>query len=57
VAPTAFFFGSLLSDLFTMVMLPVPVLGTVLLYFDIRRKRESFTDDHLRADLEALKIA
>jgi hypothetical protein len=57
VAPTAIFVGSLLSDLFTMVMLPIPVLGTVLLYFDVRRKRENFTHDNLRADLEALKAA
>ena len=57
VAPTAIFVGSLLSDLFTMVMLPIPVLGTVLLYFDVRRKRENFTNDNLRADLEALKGA
>jgi hypothetical protein len=57
VAPTAIFVGSLLGDLITMVMLPVPVLGTVLLYFDIRRKRDGFTNDHLRADLEALKGA
>ena len=57
VAPSAIFVGSLLSDLFTMVMLPIPVLGTVLLYFDIRRKRDSFTNDNLRADLDALKGA
>ena len=57
VAPTAIFVGSLLSDLFTMVMLPIPVLGTVLLYFDVRKKRENFTNDNLRADLEALKGA
>ncbi len=57
VAPTAIFVGSLLGDLFTMVMLPIPVLGTVLLYFDVRRKRENFTNDNLRADLEALKGA
>ena len=47
----------MLSDLFTMLMLPIPVLGTVLLYFDVRRKRENFTNDNLRADLEALKSA
>jgi hypothetical protein len=57
VAPSAIFVGSLLSDLFTMVMLPIPVLGTVLLYFDIRRKRDNFTNDNLRADLDALKGA
>ncbi len=51
------FMGALLGDLVTMVMLPVPVLGTVLLYFDVRRKRDNFTNDNLRADLEALKSA
>jgi hypothetical protein len=55
VAPGSIFFGSLLSDLVTMVLLPVPVLGAVLLYFDIRRKRDNFTPDHLRTDLESLK--
>jgi hypothetical protein len=49
------FFGSLFGDLFTMVVLPVPVLGLVLLYFDIRRKREAFTQDGLRAGLETLR--
>ncbi len=53
----AIFLDSLLSDLVTMVLLPVPVLGMVLLYFDIRRKRESFTPELLRADLESLKTA
>ncbi len=55
VAPGCIFFGSLLSDLVTMVLLPVPVLGAVLLYFDIRRKQDNFTPDRLRADLESLK--
>jgi hypothetical protein len=54
---SAIFLSSLLGDLITMVLLPVPVLGMVLLYFDVRRKRDNFTPDHLRADLEALKGA
>jgi hypothetical protein len=57
VPHSAIFLASLFGDLITMVLLPVPVLGMVLLYFDVRRKRDKFTDDHLRADLEALKIA
>ncbi len=55
MAPGSIFFGSLLSDLVTMVLLPIPVLGAVLLYFDIRSKLEDFTPDNLRTDLEALK--
>jgi hypothetical protein len=52
---SALFIGSLFGDLVTMIFLPLPVLGMVLLYFDIRRKRDNFTPDRLRADLDALK--
>jgi hypothetical protein len=52
---SAIFMDSLISDLITMVLLPIPILGTALLYFDIRRKRDNFTNDNLRADLAALK--
>ncbi|HET6282484.1 MAG TPA: hypothetical protein VFH73_16085, partial [Polyangia bacterium] len=38
----AVFISSLFGDLFTMVLLPIPVLGAVLLYFDMRRTREGF---------------
>jgi hypothetical protein len=57
VPHSAIFLSSLFGDLITMVLLPVPVLGMVLLYFDVRRKRDNFTPDHLRADLESLKGA
>jgi hypothetical protein len=57
VPQSAIFASSLFGDLITMVLLPVPVLGMVLLYFDVRRKRDNFTPDNLRADLEALKGA
>jgi hypothetical protein len=55
VPHSAIFLDSLISDLFAMVLLPIPVLGAVLLYFDIRRKRDNFTDDRLRTDLAALR--
>jgi type II secretory pathway pseudopilin PulG len=55
VPSSALFFGSLMGDLVTLLFLPLPVLGMVLLYFDIRRRREGFTDARLRADLDALK--
>jgi hypothetical protein len=57
VPHSAIFVSSFFGDLITMVLLPVPVLGMVLLYFDVRRKRDNFTPDHLRADLDALKTA
>jgi hypothetical protein len=49
------FWASLFGDLFTLVLMPVPVIGAVLLYFDLRRTHEGFTQDRLRADLAALK--
>jgi hypothetical protein len=56
LVPSSFLFvGSLFGDLVTMVFLPLPVLGMVLLYFDIRRQRDNLTDDRLRTDLVALK--
>jgi hypothetical protein len=55
VPSSALFIGSLFGDLVTMIFLPLPVLGMVLLYFDIRRKQDNFTNDRLRADLDALK--
>jgi hypothetical protein len=54
---SALFVRSLFGDLVTLILFPVPVLGMVLLYFDIRRRRDGFTDDRLRTDLEALKTA
>jgi hypothetical protein len=52
---SAIFMDSLITDLVNLVLLPIPIIGAVLLYFDIRRNREGFTNDRLRADLEALK--
>jgi hypothetical protein len=57
IPASALFLGSLVGDLVTLVCLPLPVLGMVLLYFDVRRKREGLTDDRLRAELDALKRA
>jgi hypothetical protein len=54
---TALFSGSLLGDLLTMAILPLPAIGVVLLYLDVRRKREGYTHERLRADFEALKAA
>ena len=51
----AIFMDSFMSDLIKLALLPIPIMGTVLLYFDIRRAREGFTDARLRADLDALK--
>lgn len=49
-------FGTrLLQDLLTLLLLPIPVIASVLLYFDIRRKREGFSDAQLAAILDDLR--
>jgi hypothetical protein len=52
---TALFVGAVLSDLVTLVFLPLPMIAMVLLYFDVRRKRDGLSDERLGADLDALK--
>lgn len=55
IPTSAVFFASLFGDLFTLVLMPVPIMGSVLLYFDLRRTRDGFTQDRLRGDLAALR--
>jgi hypothetical protein len=51
----AIFFDAFIADLITLVGMPIPVLGAVLLYFDVRRKHERFTENTLRAELAGLR--
>jgi hypothetical protein len=53
----AVFARSLFGDLLTLAFLLVPLVGLALLYLDIRRKREGFTSEQLRAELDALQSA
>jgi hypothetical protein len=52
---SAVFFGSFLGDLLMMVVMPVPIIAAVLLYFQLRREVDGLTDDRLKAELEALR--
>lgn len=48
-------FGSqLIEDALTLVAMPIPVLGSVLLYFDVRRKAEGFTRAKLAGEMARL---
>jgi hypothetical protein len=51
----AVFIGNFLGDLLLLVAMPVPIIASVLLYFDVRRKVDGLTDDRLRMELEALR--
>ena len=49
-------FGSqLLQDMLTLVAMPIPVIGSVLLYFDVRRKKEGFDERQLAKEMETLR--
>jgi hypothetical protein len=51
----AIFFGNFVGDLLWLLVLPVPIITTVLLYFDLRRKLDGLDDEHFRAELETLR--
>jgi uncharacterized membrane protein len=48
-----FFLGSLVQDVLLMLIMPIPILGTVLLYLDIRRQAEGVDERTIRAGLDA----
>ncbi|HEX4404205.1 MAG TPA: hypothetical protein VH560_05220, partial [Polyangia bacterium] len=54
---SALFVSSLFFELLAMLFFPLPAIGMVLLYLDIRRKRDGFTREQLRAALDALGTA
>jgi hypothetical protein len=49
------FVGNFLGDLLLMAVMPVPIIGSLLLYFDLRRKLDDLDEEGLRAELEALR--
>ena len=55
IPDSAQFLTQLLGDLVTLILMPVPVLGLVLLYLDIRRRRDGFSAENLRAELAVLR--
>jgi len=52
-----FFLDSLVQDALLMFLLPVPIIGTVLLYLDIRRQADGLDDQGVRAGIEGLRRA
>jgi len=49
------FFGSLFGDLFTLVLMPIPILGRCCCISICACTRDGFTQDRLRGDLAALR--
>ncbi len=57
VIPAGLFLSRLLQDALTLLAMPIPVLGSVLLYFDVRRKHDpdGFSDQKLADEMQALR--
>ena len=53
----AIFLGTFLGDLISLVMMPVPIILSALLYLDIRRINDGVTREQLAAELAALRLA
>lgn len=49
------FLGSFLGNLLLLVVMPVPIIASVLLYLDLRRKRDGLSEEALRATLDELR--
>lgn len=57
ILPLGLFGTRLLQDVLTLVAMPIPVIGAVLLYFDVRKKHDSggFDETKLADELAALR--
>ena len=55
VPDTRVFMTQLIGDLLTLAVMPLPLIAAALLYFDLRRRRDRFGDDRLRAALASLR--
>jgi hypothetical protein len=49
------FLAQLLGDLLTIAVIPLPLIAGALLYLDLRRRRDNFSDADLREALAALR--
>jgi hypothetical protein len=55
VPDSAIFMTQLVGDLLTLAVIPLPLIAAALLYFDLRRRRDGFDDNQLRAALASLR--
>lgn len=53
--PRNLFWNELVRELLAIVLLPVPMIASFLLYCDIRQRQEGLDEQRLRAELETLR--
>jgi hypothetical protein len=57
IVRTMFFLRSFIQDVVLLFLMPVPIIGTVLLYLDIRRQADGLDAQGVRAGIEGLQRA
>jgi hypothetical protein len=55
IPDSAVFMTQLIGDLITLAVMPLPLIAAALLYFDLRKRRDGFGDEQLRAALTSLR--
>jgi putative Mn2+ efflux pump MntP len=55
VPRSSFFLSNFLGDLLLLVIMPVPMIASFLLYLDLRRKVDGLDDDRIAAELDKLR--
>jgi hypothetical protein len=55
VPDAAIFMTELVGDLLTLVVMPLPLIAGVLLYLDLRKRKDGFGDEDMRAALASLR--
>jgi hypothetical protein len=55
IPDSAVFLTHLVGDLLTLAVMPLPLIAAALLYLDLRRRRDGFSDADLRAALTSLR--
>jgi hypothetical protein len=55
VPDSAVFMSQLIGDLLTLAVMPLPLIAAALLYFDLRKRRDGFSDESLRAAIASLR--
>jgi hypothetical protein len=55
VPDSAVFMTQLIGDLLTLVVMPLPLIAAALLYFDLRKRRDGFSEESMRTAIASLR--
>ncbi len=55
VPDSAVFMTQLIGDLLTLIVMPLPLIAAALLYFDLRKRRDGFSEESVRTAIASLR--